>query len=244
MNRSIVQIIAQPARWRRHQLVWLDDEGWQSALAPPPPARRDLQALDCLRHWARHGLPLVVTRQPSTAAAVSAGGGVDPPPALLSVGLAAPARWQRLRLALEVPTSAVRRVGVFPSAAAVSAALPAAVHAAWSRLCAGFDRLAITARVYGSHGWQQISGLDHVHDGSDIDLAVAVAGMAQADAAVALLLRCGFETPRIDGELVFDDGAAVAWREWALWRAGEVDRVLVKRLHGAAIERTGSWGSA
>src|SRR5256885_11862100 len=36
-------------------------------------------------------------------------------------------------------------------------------------------------------------------------------------------------------ELVFPGGWAVAWREWAAWRAGGVRSVLVKGLHGGAL---------
>jgi phosphoribosyl-dephospho-CoA transferase len=46
---------------------------------------------------------------------------------------------------------------------------------------------------------------------------------------------------RLDGELLFRDGAAVAWREWIEWRAGRARAVLVKRLHGVALERDTAW---
>ena len=48
---------------RRHQLAWLSEAGWAAILARP----WDAQARDCLAHWARHRLPLVVTRQPNDA---------------------------------------------------------------------------------------------------------------------------------------------------------------------------------
>ena len=47
--------------------------------------------------------------------------------------------------------------------------------------------------------------------------------------------------PRVDGELVFPRGEAVAWREWLQWRRGEVDSVMVKRLHGVALEQGLAW---
>jgi phosphoribosyl-dephospho-CoA transferase len=40
---------------------------------------------------------------------------------------------------------------------------------------------------------------------------------------------------RLDGELVFPDGAAVAWREWHACRGGRTRRLLVKRLDGATL---------
>ena len=76
-----------------------------------------------------------------------------------------------------------------------------------------------------------------------IDLLIVLETSRQADAATALLLSASFEVPHIDGELVFNDGAAVPWREWAWWRAGRVERVLVKRPHGAALEDPRSWNA-
>ena len=68
------------AALQRHGLVWLDEAGWQAVLQPDagdPPW--DGEALDCLRHWARRDLPLVVTRQPLRA-----------PAEAVTLGLAAP----------------------------------------------------------------------------------------------------------------------------------------------------------
>ena len=45
--------------------------------------------------------------------------------------------------------------------------------------------------------------------------------------------------PRLDGELLFPDGAAIAWREWVAHRDGRVAQVLVKRLRGVALESAG-----
>jgi hypothetical protein len=51
---------------------------------------------------------------------------------------------------------------------------------------------------------------------------------------------CGLEAapaglPRLDGELLWPDGAAVAWREWAAWRAGQVGALLVRRIDGVNL---------
>lgn len=200
---------------RRHQLARLTDGGWAEVLRRP----WDAQARGCLVHWATHDLPLVVTRQPAEVGAAGA----------VALGLPAPAQWNRRRLALHVPQAAVRRLHEFPRLANMQP--PAAALAGG---CA-------TARVFGSHGWQAITGLTHVRPGSDLDLWIAVDGMAHADAVAQALHACGATHPRLDGEIVFGDGAAVAWREWIEWRAGRVRAVLVKRLEGVALMRDAAW---
>jgi len=106
------------------------------------------------------------------------------------------------------------------------------------------ERLAlrrVAARAYGSYGWQQLTGLEYVHPQSDLDLLLEVATGAQADKACAQLRDAQLGPLRIDGELTFEDGGSVAWREWLRFRAGETDRVLVKRIAGATLEDAAAW---
>ena len=211
----------------RHQLAWLTRSGWSAVRARP----WDAQARDCLAHWDSHRLPLVVTRQPADACA---GGCV-------ALGLPAPARWNRRRLALQVPIADVHGFGEFPLLADVLDLLPPAVLDAVRTLLGRLGECHAAARVFGSYGWQAISGLDHVRTGSDLDLSIAVDGVAHADAVVRALCAFKAEQPRLDGELLFADGAAVAWREWNEWRAGRARAVMVKRLDGVALQHDGAW---
>lgn len=211
----------------RHQLVHLSASGWAGVLDQPqvPLAR------SCLTFWAERDLPLVVTRQPDGRAASSA-------PAMLALGLPAPTAWQRLRLALQVPATAVAWLDEFPAASQVMRLLPAAARAPMQQLLADLAAVSCPARVHGSHGWQLVSGQDCLRPGSDLDLCLPVREAAQADAVVtALAAQERSALPRLDGELTWPDGSAVAWREWAAWRAGRTREVLVKRLHGVALER-------
>ena len=217
---------------QRHQLVWLTAGGWRHLLSG---ATRDPGALECLRHWAGHDLPLVVTCQPPPE---------RPADEMLMVGLAAPLRWQRQRLSLQVRKSAVRCVGAFPEAAAMGPLLPAAARRSWAALTAALAQLGVEAHIYGSHGWQLLSGMDCLREGSDIDLMLAVRSPAHADAVVAFLQQPGFEAPRLDGEIIYPDGSAVAWREWAAWRAGRARQLIVKRRAGAVLVRDLAWAQA
>jgi phosphoribosyl-dephospho-CoA transferase len=212
---------------RRQQLAWLSDEGWQAVLAQA----WDAQAMACLGHWARHHLPLVVTRQAKSGEAGQ----------WLALGLPAPARWGRRRLALYVPCGAVRVFGEFPALEELQAALPYGARHAAQDLQEGLAAGGTTARVYGSYGWEAITGLGYLRPGSDLDVWVAVTDMSYADDIAAHLRAFAVDQPRLDGELMFADGSAVAWREWVMWRAGRSQAVLVKRLTGAVLEPDATW---
>lgn len=218
---------------RRHQLACLNETGWQQALAQAVggPAKA------CVSHWARHRLPLVVTRQPGPG---------QPSGGLVALGLPAPGRWQRQRLALGIDLKGVAFFDEFPKASAVAKLLSRGARAPWLQLCAALDQTGARTRVYGSHGWQLLTGLDHLRPGSDLDVLVHVSTPDEADHAAALLTAHALTqpAPRLDGELVFGNGAAVAWREWSLWRAGRVNAVLVKHTRGADLCHAEFWNTA
>ena len=200
----------------RHQIAWLSRQGWQQVLDRP----WDAEARDCLQHWVRQRLPVVVTRQPEDDSHVA-------------LGLCAPQRWQRRRIALQVALPDVLYFDEFPRLEQLVTQLPGAARVAARRLAAALQASGTTARVYGSHGWRYLTGLNHLRDGSDLDLWVAVRDAEQADTVAAALNDFSAPT-RLDGELVFAGDAAVAWREWLAWREGRVRALLVKRLHGAS----------
>lgn len=212
---------------RRHQLARLSRSGWAAVLRHP----WDEQARDCLAHWASHQLPLVVTRQPVHSASNGS----------IALGLPSPARWGRRRLALQVPRVAVHCLDEFPRLAAVQELLPSSARDAVRELAGRLDACHATARVFGSYGWQAISGLDHVRTDSDLDLSVTARGAEHADSAVRALESFDAIRPRLDGELIFGDAAAVAWREWREWRTGRSRAVMVKRLDGVSLQRDAAW---
>ena len=220
---------------QRHQLALLTDTGWQGLLD----AAWDAEAFDGLVHWARHRLPLVVTRQRPQAGGEGRGapGHAD----AVCLGLPAPGRWNRRRIALVVPRDGIAGWAEFPDALDVSPLLPAEHRAPWHAVCAALSHLGVRPRVYGSHGWQLLTGLDHLRPGSDIDLCIRVQDPAQADAVATLLQAWPADAPRLDGELLFEDGAAVAWREWLAWRTRRTACVLVKRIGGAALCSAPFW---
>jgi phosphoribosyl-dephospho-CoA transferase len=204
----------------RHQLARLGAAGWERVLGHA----WDAQARECLAHWASHGLPLVVTRQTSAVLQDDS----------IAMGLPAPVRWGRRRLALQVPRADVAYFDEFPRLAQVIGRWAEGRRRIWQGLCEALDACDVVARVHGSHGWQHLTGLGHVHAQSDIDLWIGVHDDLQADRVAALLQAFPVERPRLDGELVLD-GDAVAWREWPAWRSGRAQAVLVKRLDGCVL---------
>ena len=205
---------------RRQQLLRLSAAGWTRVLDAP----WDSGARSCLGLWAARGLPLVVTRQPPACAD------------RVAAGLPAPARYRRRRLALAVDPRDVASLDEFPAAAAVVRLLPRGLATAWDALLAALAEAGCAPRVYGGFGWQALTRLAYVHAASDLDLLLPVASLAQADAVARVLASRAWAGPRLDGELLLADGGAVAWREWHAHREGRAPQVLVKRLHGVALE--------
>ncbi|WP_168708561.1 malonate decarboxylase holo-[acyl-carrier-protein] synthase [Hydrogenophaga sp. PAMC20947] len=200
----------------RHRLIHLRKETlWQLA-------DRATTEHECsgLRHWADHHLPLVVTRQ-----------GAETPPHLLSLGLPLPLQWGRLKLGFLLPRADVVVYASFPTLTTVTRSL--AQH--MRPLVYALQKHGLQAHVHGSYGWQTLSGLTYVHEVSDLDLLIRVNGERQADLATEALSACETDAPRLDGELIFPNGAAVAWREWAAWRSGKTPQYLVKTLLGAHL---------
>lgn len=207
---------------RRHQLAIVSTAGWREILA----ADWDYEVREGLAHWAKHGLPLVVTRQ-----RVPRRNPCDP----ITVGLCLPARWSRRLVALQLPWACVTLFSEFPTLAEALRKLPKIDHPALRTTAAELGARGLRARVYGSVGWQCLTGMSYVHERSDLDLWVAVDGEQDADEAAAVLDRCMPPALRVDGELVFTDGMATAWREWRQWRAGRCSSLLIKRLDGADL---------
>jgi phosphoribosyl-dephospho-CoA transferase len=220
MEDPLRPAVRLPAPLHRQQLLRLTSDGWARLLASPC----EDAVRECLALWAANGWPLVVTRQPASDDGA------------IAVGLPAPARLRRRRIALRVAPGDVMFLDEFPPAEAVTRLLPRASVAAWRALVATLALDGCRVRVYGGHGWQAITRLPYVHAESDLDLLLPVADAAQADEVARLLATVPWDGPRLDGELLFPDGAAIAWREWRDHRQGRASRVLVKRLRGVALE--------
>ncbi len=211
---------------QRHGLVRLSEAGWDGVLAGTD---WDDAARSCLAAWRRGRLPLVVARQDG----VSAG--------RVRLGLPAPPAHGRQRLALAASCGELLDAGdAFPEPEKIASLLPDCAQASWRALAGELAPLAL-ARVFGSYGWEHLSGLSYVHPDSDVDLLLRVDDVAAADAVAALLACAPLALPRLDGEIAFADGSAIAWREWRQWRAGNARGMLVKGIAGVRIVHDLGW---
>jgi phosphoribosyl-dephospho-CoA transferase len=90
--------------------------------------------------------------------------------------------------------------------------------------------------VYGSHGWQHLTGMPYVHRNSDLDLSIQVEDL-QTAIEVADQLQALQDGPRLDGEMVFPSGRAIAWRELYQLAHGQVSQVLLKDRESVVLAR-------
>ncbi len=211
----------------RNQLVWIDTQAWQQIEAQA----WDPEAQEILAHWRTHSLPLVVCRHRD-----------EPTADQLCVGLPAPTRWSRRRLSLSIRLAQIKVSGVFP------AFLQLARARHWGRAALDFgmavSTLGVNARVYGSHGWQLLTDLHYLHAESDIDVSLHVDDFEMARQLVSILATTALHR-RVDGEIVFPNGEAIAWREFQNLVEEKTMQVLVKTpcsIRLAAIDEVRQWG--
>jgi phosphoribosyl-dephospho-CoA transferase len=192
----------------RHMLAYVAPEAWATMIGADEPA--------ALRDWAAAGRPAIVRRTLcDDGDAVPLG--VPLPPAL-----------GKRRVALRCPPHAILRTAAPPLLRDAAAAAPRE----WQVTIAALLLCDPAMRCFGSLAWQYLTGLAYLGESSDIDLILACAGAAEADARAAQLAVIAADAPmRVDAELVATDGAAVQWREW---RSGAPD-VLAKSPDAARL---------
>jgi phosphoribosyl-dephospho-CoA transferase len=207
---------------RRHTLVWPTPAAWTRLRR----VTRDETVSAAFARWEIERWPLVVRR---------AEGGSTALPGTATCGLALPPGAERRRLCVDLDRGEVERQSPPLPLASVVDALPGDWRACARDLVRGASTLEMQLRVFGSAAWQALTGLAYVHDASDLDLLIAPRGSRDIERAIGLFERIGsVHGRRIDGEIVFPDGGAVAWREWRV--AGRAARVLVKHRDRVTLE--------
>jgi phosphoribosyl-dephospho-CoA transferase len=208
--------------YRRHDLVWLTPQGWDTALHGLEGSPREL-ALD----WRTRSLPAVVRRNdPGT------------PAGLLCLGIPAPPdahSGQKVRLGFAIERSHVAEVR--PALALDQVEAPAAWQPGLASLGIALRAAGIDCRVFGSLAMQTLTGKAYLGASSDVDLLLRPLNGAQMEAGLALLARHAQSLP-LDGEIEFPFGHAVSWKEWlSSDTPNGADRVLAKHLDAVCLKR-------
>jgi phosphoribosyl-dephospho-CoA transferase len=209
----------------RHDLVWLEtgsDDGMGL-----DPADEDVRSR--VREWIVKDRPFVVRQQGTQVLRTGR----------VALGLPLPPNADKRRIALTAPRPMIRRVSRAPALPDVIPHVPWHWRPPLAHLRQRAEAIGIAFHVFGSAAWQALTGLAYVTDASDVDLLWHPATPAQLTEGVAILDAwqrvSGIPA---DGEIVFGDDEAVAWREWQ--RRGNHAHVLVKRLDGSVMRAPGA----
>lgn len=209
---------APDARASRHDLAWLNRQGWDAAIAGARPEHRT-----ALARWQKNDWPAIVRRRDADAAPDQVCLGIPLPPDTAS--------GNKIRISLRVESSHIGHTSPpLPLRAAPLDGKLAALEAL-TRPTASTAEIAL--HIYGSFAMQALTGESYLTPSSDIDLLFYPICKPQLDAGLALLAAQAKLLP-LDGEIVFPGGAAVSWKEW-LQATANRSRVLVKELHAVRL---------
>jgi phosphoribosyl-dephospho-CoA transferase len=215
--------IAAQTPFQRHELLRVMPTAWAAALAT-----RSLGQDPMLSGWAGRGWPVIVRRR------------MDNDGTMVPIGVPLPPAAGKARVALALPHDAVIARTPLPHLRTLAA--PPRWRSTIVELLVLGERYAVEPAAFGSLLWQHCTGLPYLSETSDIDLVWPV----HRDCALAPLLdgidRIERSAPmRIDGEIVFADGAAANWRELrqVLGHRGPA-QVLVKTMDGARFVQVSS----
>jgi phosphoribosyl-dephospho-CoA transferase len=205
---------------RRCALADRHDFAWLGANAPIAAAKANEHVR--IVQWVRRGLPAVVARR-------SAGLAADE----LNLGIALPASYGRVRIGFTASLPSLQKISSPPPLAGVIASAPRESRPLLRDLCGKAEALGVEFHVYGSYAWQHLTGECYVTRSSDIDLLWRPRHRDQLMSGIMLCSSWERQSGlSLDGEIVWPDGAAVAWREMA---AGK-DCVLVKCLASVSLQ--------
>ena len=203
---------------RRHDWVYLHTG------AVPAIGDTEAGARAWLEGWIARGGPLVVTRQNGDDETSVALGAVLPP--ALGSG----------RIPCTIAASAIARQRGPVTVDEAASVLPPADARALSQFAAVITGHAMQLGVYGSTAWQFLTAEVYRHAQSDLDLICDVGSSAGFVACLAAFADAARYFPsRIDGEVRFTGGRAVAWRELHDACNGGPSVVLAKSMRDVAL---------
>jgi phosphoribosyl-dephospho-CoA transferase len=212
----------------RHDLVWLSGQGWQRAYSTTPAHYHSTT-----EKWRDADWPTIVRRTDA-----------DLLPSQLSIGITMPPDpidGCKTRIGLRVARSDISKVLPPLPVAEIIDAAPQAWRSSLAALESDASVAGLTIRAYGSVALHALTRQTYLTAASDIDVLLHPVSGAQLYLALELLnfyARC---LP-LDGEIVFPNGQAVAWKELSsALQSGNGTRgtrVLVKEMRGVYLART------
>lgn len=208
----------------RHSLVWFSYLGWRAALS-----QVKSEASSSVEEWVRAGFPATVCRtEPDMSEDLLCAGIALPPD---PIGL-------KRRIPLQIPSKQVVRTAAPLRLEDIIPVMPMTWQSALQQLCSASKREQITFHAYGSAALQKITGRRYVTETSDIDLLFYPRTGSELQTGLQILVHYARMLP-LDGEIIFPDGSAVAWKEWiAALTASKGLRVLTKDARGIHLAKT------
>ena len=224
-------IEARPPRWlRRHRLLWIAPAHHAAVGAQIP----DTSLRDTIANWLAAGWPVIVCQQLHARVG---------PLAQVAVGMPLPLAQGKRRVALAVAPEWIARALAPPLLRDVIPRLPEFRQAGLLELIQRADAIDLALHAYGSIAWEALTGRTYLTSESDVDLLWQPSTREQLAASIAMLGAWEMESGvRVDGEILFGDDDAVAWREWmggVRRRENPSTRVLVKAVSGPRLEVRG-----
>jgi phosphoribosyl-dephospho-CoA transferase len=209
----------------RHDLVWLSDHGWQTALNSAAPHCRYAIEL-----WRQAEWPAIVRRTDAGTLDHEVCVGIALPPD--------PADGSKKRIPLRAAVCDITKTAGPLRIDAAIAAAPAAWRAGLAALQQQAQQRDLSLRIYGSLALQALTKQHYITSTSDIDLLLIPATSGQLSVGLDLLASHAAALP-LDGEIIFPSGQAVAWKEWRNAISASSDtRVLVKGKQSVSLENT------
>lgn len=214
--------IAEPRTetWQRHDLLHVVPRAWMAALAA-----HSLSEVPLLAQWADRGWPVIVRRRLTSEG-----------PDVVPIGVPLPPAAGKARVGLNIPQAAVMARAAPTSLRTVAHRAEPAWRPAIAALIALGERHGIEPAAFGSLLWEHHTGLTYLSPTSDLD----VIWLTDESCDIPRLLRGIAEIEptapmRIDGEIVFPEGAA-NWRELhtALGEDGPAE-ILIKTMDGVRV---------
>ena len=207
--------------WQRHELLHVVPDAWAAVLAA-----QSLGGIPLLAAWADRGWPVIVRRRME-------GDNINMVPA----GVPLPPAAGKSRIAVNIPREAVMARAAPPALRTAARTAQAAWQPTIAALLVLGKQHGIEPAAFGSLLWEHHTGLSYLSPTSDLDLVWPAPASCDIASLLNGIARIERAAPmRIDGEIVFEQGAAANWRELhnALGDDGAAE-ILVKTMGGVCV---------